>query len=143
VDRNLRDVLKGELSGILNWAIEGCLIWQREGLNPPAKVLLATEEYRKESDSIGRFQEDEIVEEDGCFEPTADIYKVYWRWCVQNNEKGLNTSRLGVKLADRGFKRDKRGGVRGFLGLRLIDPVRDEESCENALRVYRASKSRG
>jgi len=34
-------------------------------------------------------------------------------------------------------------GVRGFLGLRLMDPVRDEESCETALRVYRASKSRG
>ena len=141
VDRNLRDVLKGELNGILNWAIEGCLIWQREGLNPPPEVLLATEEYRKESDVIGRFQEDEIVEEDGCFEPTADIYKVYRRWCGQNNEKELNSSRLGVKLADRGFKRDKRGGVRGFVGLRLIKPVRDEESCETALKVYRASKS--
>jgi hypothetical protein len=63
------------------------------------------------------------------------------RWCRQNNEKELNSSRLGVKLADRGFKRDKKGGVRGFVGLRLINPVRDEESCETALKVYKTSKS--
>jgi len=72
---------------------------------------------------------------------SLNIYKVYMRWCRQNNEKELNSSRLGVKLADRGFKRDKKGGVRGFVGLRLINPVRDEESCETALKVYKTSKS--
>ena len=28
--------LRQELPGILNWAIEGCLLWQAEGLNAPA-----------------------------------------------------------------------------------------------------------
>lgn len=38
------------LRGILNWAIEGCLEWQRYGLGTPAEVTKATEEYRNEQE---------------------------------------------------------------------------------------------
>ena len=31
-DAQLTDKLKQELPGILNWAVEGCLQWQRQGL---------------------------------------------------------------------------------------------------------------
>lgn len=34
-DRKLPAKLEAELSGILNWAIAGCLQWQQDGLNPP------------------------------------------------------------------------------------------------------------
>ncbi len=45
-----------ELPGIFNWAVEGCLMWQREGLNPPADIQKATMEYRKEMDIIGVYR---------------------------------------------------------------------------------------
>lgn len=36
-DLDLADKLEAELPGILNWAIQGCLDWQRSGLQPPPK----------------------------------------------------------------------------------------------------------
>lgn len=40
------------LSGILNWAIEGALLWQQEGLKPPQAVTEATQAYREEMDVL-------------------------------------------------------------------------------------------
>ena len=37
-DKQLTDKLTAELSGILNWALEGCLDWQRNAMQEPAIV---------------------------------------------------------------------------------------------------------
>ena len=41
VDKNLIQKLERELPAILNWAVEGCLLWQKEGLEPPESVQKA------------------------------------------------------------------------------------------------------
>jgi putative DNA primase/helicase len=43
-DPDLFEKLKAQWPGILRWMIEGCLAWQREGLNPPPVVTGATED---------------------------------------------------------------------------------------------------
>ena len=43
-DRDLADKLVAEWPGILRWAIDGCLEWQRVGLAPPPAVVEATAE---------------------------------------------------------------------------------------------------
>jgi putative DNA primase/helicase len=55
VDHDLPQKLMQELPGILNWAIEGCLEWQRYGLQEPPEVTRATEAYRDETDILGQF----------------------------------------------------------------------------------------
>jgi putative DNA primase/helicase len=45
----------------LRWAVEGCLAWQAEGLEPPLAVTAATREYRAEMDVIARFLTEECV----------------------------------------------------------------------------------
>jgi putative DNA primase/helicase len=42
IDLKLPEKLRKELPGILNWAIAGCLAWQKHGLHTPAKVDAAT-----------------------------------------------------------------------------------------------------
>jgi putative DNA primase/helicase len=54
-DPNLPSKLLLELPGILNWAVKGCLEWQKSGLGTPPAVLEATAEYREEEDEIGEF----------------------------------------------------------------------------------------
>jgi len=54
-DKKLPEKLRGELSGILAWVVEGCLEWQREGLQAPKEVRKATGQYRSEMDVIGAF----------------------------------------------------------------------------------------
>jgi integrase len=44
----LLERLKGELPGILAWAVEGCLEWQRDGLQIPQAVLTASATYRSD-----------------------------------------------------------------------------------------------
>ncbi len=50
IDPYLPNKLRAELPGILAWAVQGCLLWQKGGLRPPAKVEQATAAYRSESD---------------------------------------------------------------------------------------------
>ena len=54
-DTSLPEKLKEELSGILSWAVQGCLEWQESGLSVPDEVRVATDGYRGEMDVLGQF----------------------------------------------------------------------------------------
>jgi putative DNA primase/helicase len=59
-DTDLPNKLHKELPGILNWAIEGCLAWQRAGrLRLPAIMLREAQEYRTEMDLIAQWLADD------------------------------------------------------------------------------------
>jgi P4 family phage/plasmid primase-like protien len=49
------EFLLPELSGILTWAVQGCLSWQKDGLQVPQEVEAATKSYRLEMDTIAQF----------------------------------------------------------------------------------------
>ena len=49
------------LRALLAWAVQGCLQWQKEGLNPPPEVVDATEDYREDSQPLTPFLEDRCV----------------------------------------------------------------------------------
>lgn len=49
-DRELKIKLLEELSGILRWALKGCIRWQREGLEVPACMANATRLFRNQGD---------------------------------------------------------------------------------------------
>ena len=51
-DENLKNALRAEAAGILAWAVEGCLQWQQQKLNPPEAVLAATANYLAEEDTF-------------------------------------------------------------------------------------------
>ena len=55
-DKGLVEKLWLERSGILNWMVEGCLDYLERGqLAPPGEILVATQEWRDDSDVIGAF----------------------------------------------------------------------------------------
>ena len=60
-DPELLKKLLQEMPGILNWAIKGCLEWQKNGLGVPTSVTQATCEYREEEDVIGEFVAERCV----------------------------------------------------------------------------------
>lgn len=60
-DRTLKPYLRNPSGGapaVLAWAVEGCLRWQREGLEIPEAVKRSTAAYRTESDPLATFFED-------------------------------------------------------------------------------------
>lgn len=57
-DKTLDETLVAEAPGILAWAVEGCRLWDRDGLNEPEEVIRATLAYRKAEDVFARFASD-------------------------------------------------------------------------------------
>jgi putative DNA primase/helicase len=118
-DRKLTATLKAESSGILNWAIRGCLDWQEDGLKPPVKVERATREYEAESDPLAPFFED-CCETDIAFQvPKGELWNAYQDWCRVNKEKPVSRKAFAEKMKRRGIGEGSTGSVRYWTGLRL------------------------
>lgn len=117
-DTELQEKLDAESSGILNWAIEGCLEWQKKGLALPTSMQEDTDAYRHEQDVVGRFIDEECEIREEFTSPKKVTYDRYKDWAddagehymmtqVEFNEKMLGKFPEGRSKAGRfwrGFK---------------------------------------
>lgn len=97
-------LVREELPGILAWAVEGCLGWQRErGLGAPVEVVAATQSYRDESDILSAFLTDKCIVGPQEQIPSTVLYNVYRGWANENGERPLTQTALAARLKARGF----------------------------------------
>ena len=75
------------LSGILNWCIEGYRMFKEEGLDEPEDVKNATAQYRQDSDRISQFMAQCLKAEKGSELKACAIYNRYKEWCSENGYK--------------------------------------------------------
>lgn len=103
-DKHLKDKLRqdSELSGILNWCIDGLRMYRKEGLYPPAAVQQATETYRTDSDKIGNFIK-ECLTETGKNSSIKSVYEVYSTWCSDNGYGTESKSNFISELKGKGL----------------------------------------
>lgn len=118
VDRQLKSKLEREYPAILRWAVEGCLLWQREGLKQPRAVLDMTREYRREMDVISGFLDDRCEVGEGFSAKSSELYAAYSAWCESNTEFKMSNTKFGVEMEKR-FARSKRMDGNYFVGLKL------------------------
>lgn len=104
-DKELGEKLRQELSGILNWAIQGCLAWQRDGLAPPAIVSDATRRYRSDMDLLQAWIDEQCEVAPGHRSPSKQLYENYVKWCEDTGLKPMTQVSFVRKLEDRGFSR--------------------------------------
>ena len=113
IDKVLKYKLKKEMPQILRWAVEGCIKWQKEGLQEPTRVQEAVKEYKQEMDLLAGFLEECVVIDYDCKEKisSSDLFTCYSRWAKNNNEYEMSSKKffreIGKKLPDKG--RDSRG----------------------------------
>ena len=100
-DTTLPAVLQSEASGILNWAIEGCLRWQDQGLEVPVEVTAATRAYRQENDPLGTFLNQCCVLDSQYWIPTGILLEAYNDWCVREEVSPLHKNAFGRELSAR------------------------------------------
>ncbi|WP_425398623.1 phage/plasmid primase, P4 family [Aeoliella sp.] len=118
-DPDLKGKLLKEADGILAWMIEGCQTYLREGLNPPKKVKLSTEIYRRDSDPFLQFLDECIREEGGEFLLFSEIEKRYGEWSLAEGRYVTNlASQLKTKFK---YRYGSNGTARGYKGLRLVE----------------------
>ena len=118
VDRQLKSKLEREYPAILRWAVEGCLLWQREGLKQPRAVLDMTREYRREMDVISGFLDDRCEVGEGFSAKSSELYAAYSAWCESNTEFKMSNTKFSVEMDKRFGKTKQRDGMY-FSGVRL------------------------
>ena len=85
------------ISGILNWCIEGLKLFYKEGAIPPQTVTKETEEYRQNSDKLGSFMLECLDKKDRVIIKAKDLYEIYDKWCEDN---GYGTENKGNFFAE-------------------------------------------
>lgn len=118
-DTNLPDKLKDEASGILRWAIDGCLAWQREGLARSERVASATTDYLENEDTIGTW-----IAECCTLDATARcrrgwLYQSYAQWCAAAGEFCIPLKRWIPQIEARGLVSRKINGNATVFGIEL------------------------
>ena len=122
-DRTLPEKLQGEIAGILNWAIDGCLKWRALGsLQTPDKIIAATEEYKREEDVVGRFIEDCCEMEQHGRVTSAALFNRFKEWLQEQGIRSSWTQKsLGTELTNRGLENKKSNGFKCWSGIKLLD----------------------
>ncbi len=120
-DPALPEKLAAERSGILAWAVRGCLDWQAEGLNAPEEVKAATQDYQQDMDTLAPFLEEHCVLQKGAQATASDLYGVYKQWAAQANERPMTQKGFGQALQNKGFVPDRTNSHRLWRGIGLRD----------------------
>jgi len=101
-DKALPDKLEAELSGILNWALRGCLNWQEQGLNPPQIVKDQLDHYQQDMDTVAKFVDAQLVLDPASKIQSSELYQEYRSWCQrmgysQQDDKQFKASMLTIE----------------------------------------------
>lgn len=125
-DKGLTDKLKGELPGILAWAVRGAKMWLRDGLAPPDKVLQATAGYRAEQDTMGTFIEECCVLLPQAWTSSDALYEAYQEWAKDSGIKHpWKKPDFGRRLARiQGVTKKRTNKRRGWQGIGLLENTR-------------------
>ena len=127
----LMEELSAEMSGIFNWALEGCLVWLhgkdgKPGLHTPASVMEATASYRETQDRIGQFIKDRCALVKGSITASAALRAAYVAWAESEGEAVANTKMFADRLEQCGVMPCRttidNKQVRAWSGIRLPDP---------------------
>lgn len=119
-DRSLPDKLRKELSGILNWALEGFYEWQKIGLSVPDEVLNATNEYREDQDHFGAFLKDRCFIGPSEKATISELKISYENFCKSLGEMPRSSRSLIRYLKEKGFAEARTSSERYLTGLSCV-----------------------
>jgi P4 family phage/plasmid primase-like protien len=115
-DKTLPEKLRAEAAGILRWMVEGCLRWQRGGLQTPEEVREAVQDYRDESDVLKDFLDDnpDIVKDADSRISVQGLYAYYVEHCEMTGEKPLSRNSFGRRMTEKDYKKERYGKDRRY-----------------------------
>ena len=121
VDKKLEYKLKAEYSGILNWIVQGAIMWQQEGLEDPEAVTKVIEAYRAEMDPLDAFLEERCTTGQNYSIKAREMYDAYHEWAKESEEYKMSMTKFGREMGKKLIKVHKRDGTY-YVGLKLKEP---------------------
>jgi putative DNA primase/helicase len=117
-DPNLTDKLKAEWPGILQWMIDGCLAWQRDGLDPPAAVREATREYLEAEDALATWMAERCTRDADAWESRTALF-ISWSVWAKTAGEPIGSQRAFVHKLEERLTPHRTASGRGFKGLKI------------------------
>jgi putative DNA primase/helicase len=121
-DEGMKEKLRAEWPGILNWALEGL---RNNCRSIPKRIRDEQAQYRSDSDMLAEFLETETrssPEREDWIVDQTELYKRYVMWCEANGDKEVRRNTFYHQLVDRRFTRGVHKNRRVFYGIRLLTP---------------------
>ena len=102
-DIDLADkIIEGELSGVLNWVLEGLArLKKNKRFTKDDESEKALEEYKRDSDSVASFSEDCAITRSIEEVPLKSAYSSYREYCDDFSFSPLNVSNFKNRLKDK------------------------------------------
>lgn len=114
-----RRILESEREGVLAWAVQGCLEWQRDGLRIPQSVRAAGDDYRRDTDQLGEWLEDQCRSAPGVSTPVSQLFDSYASFLQQGHMRPPSRVAFSRQLKQRGYKLARNRQARLVEGLAL------------------------
>ena len=124
VDKRLEYKLKAEYTGILNWIVQGAIMWQQEGLEDPEAVTKVIETYRAEMDPLDAFLEECCTTGQNYSIKAREMYDAYHEWAKESEEYKMSLNKFGREMSKKLLRVKKRDGWY-YVGLKLKEPDSD------------------
>lgn len=123
VDPDLKYKLLREASGILDWAVQGAIKWQEEGLTPSKKIRSANSSYRKEMDVLETFVDELCNVGQGYQYRASEFYQDYIKWAQSTRSYEMSNKEFGERMGKKFERAHSRvGRVYKGVGKREIYP---------------------
>jgi hypothetical protein len=141
-DGTLKEQLAAEAEGILAWLVQGVLLYQREGLDPPAEVVAFTKKYIAEQDHLGRW----LANFERCAPAqgtrASELFADFYQWCAREEvESAYDTQKsFSQQLKhSRGIAWDDKSRDGTYYGLRALvgepEPTGKASTAEPAAKI--------
>ena len=123
-DPDRAEKLAAEARGILAWCVRGALAYRKDGLQPPASVRKAREDYKSDMDLLGEWLDECCETGDNLVETNARLWASWEAFAKSRGELRFiaSSKSLGRRLQAKGFSGLlNTGGIRGrgLLGIRV------------------------
>lgn len=118
-DPQMRDKLRGELSGVLNWIVAGAVEWSVDGLGTCKAVEAATADYRSAEDVVSQWFDERCDRDTRAESKAGELFANYVSWAESRKEKPLTRTMFGTRLTAMGFTKRKSDGAMVYEGIRM------------------------
>ncbi len=120
-DTSLSEKLAAESSGVLNYCLKALAdVYERGTLTEPKSSREAVDGWRRDSDQVSAFVEEEMILEPGASITSKEAYSIYQEWAKESGiRKLLGRKNFTLRLSNMGVETAKgTGGTRLLWGLR-------------------------
>ncbi len=134
-DETLAEQLRAEASGILSWAVQGCLEWRKKGLGMPSSMADDVDALFDSMDPLSEFIEDRCIVHPSARVESGTLWREYMAWCEANRVPCAfrRTANFTRALYQRdGIEGKQSNGVRYALGIGLASDCQPEVPCSTA-----------